>query len=258
MTHVFVVYPAELLTAEFGPILRGMTGICEVGLGMMTTSIIPTEDLAQTVGFSPSVPSVSGVPTLLDYETELEAYRRIRAEAESMSKLMRATLPVGYYKPAALWLGMFEVSLDVGLLKVRLGDGLATALGLREGDGLCMGVSPDNLTLAFCHDSDGAKLDTNLITSFPTGVSLPRELEVLGSGEWRNVAIEVRDHIVFVRIADLSSAFGLRRNNVEDDAQHRTLPTCSSQEAPTLSNRKLLSRALLWSVLWLNAITPVR
>lgn len=256
MSKVCVIYPTESLVDEFGSFFEGKVGVCVIDGEHATTSIVHRSELRSVTAGLACVPSQGGRIHLLPLDDELEAYRRIRQEAANLAFVSRPALPSGFYKPQALWFGMFALSIEVGSIRIKVGHGLATALGWREGDGVALGISSDQRTLAFCYDAAGSRLTGgDLIASYPLGVGLPRELETLSPGDWVPVAIEVRDQIVFVRLEDFVSAAkqvpadGYEAVDVLD-------PVLSEYEEPEEA-RPMLA-ALYWCVGWLNAISPIR
>jgi len=253
---VCVTYPTESLVDEFGPIFEGKIGVCLIDGEQATTQIVHRSELRSvTYGFE-CVPSCGGRIHLLSLDDELEAYRRIRKEAANLALVSRSKLPTGFYKPQALWFGLFELSIEVGSIRIKVGHGLASALGWREGDGVGLGVSFDQTTLAFCYDPDGSRLvGGDLISSYPLGVGLPRELETVLPGVWVPVAVEVRDQVVCVRLEDFISAATCARGSV--DGEMDDLDAVPSDDDEPDQMRPMLA-ALYWCVGWLNAITPIR
>jgi hypothetical protein len=256
MSKVCVIYPTESLVDEFGSTFEGKVGVCLIDGEQASTSIVHRSELSFITAGLDCVPSQAGKVHLLPLDDEMEAYRRIRQEAADLAIVSRHGLPTGFYKPQALWFGLFSISIEVGIIRIKVGHGLATALRWREGDGVTLGVSSDQKTLAFCYDPDGSRLaGGDLLASYPLGVGLPRELETLSPGEWVSVAVEVRDQVVFVRLEDFVAAS--RKNlSLADDEIDMSDPGILPNDV--LSQRRPVIAALYWYVGWLNAITPIR
>lgn len=256
MSKVCVIYPTESLVDEFGSFFEGKVGVCVIDSEHATTSIVHRSELRSVTAGHDCVPSQGSSIHLLPLDDELEAYRRIRQEAADLAFVSRAALPSGFYKPQALWFGMFALSIEVGSIRIKVGHGLATALGWREGDGVSFGISSDQRTLAFCYDAAGSRLaGGDLIASYPLGVGLPRELETLSPGDWVPVAVEVRDQAVFVRLEDFVSAAKQVPSDA-DDVVAVPDPVLAEYDEPGQSPPMLT--ALYWCVGWLTAITPIR
>jgi hypothetical protein len=256
MSKICVIYPTESLVDEFGPSFEGKFGVCIIDGDEAETSIIHRSELRSLTGDLDCVPSNGARVCLLPLDDELEAYRRIRQEAADFATVSRVRLPTGYYKPQALWFGLFSLSIEVGSIRIKVGNGLATALGWREGDGVAFGVSPDEKTLAFCYDSSGSRLaGSDLVASYPLGVGLPRELETLTPGNWVSVAVEVRDQVVFVRLEDFITAARHAPKDEDDDMESKDHGLVENDEPEHAS--PLLAR-LYWCLGLFNAITPIR
>lgn len=256
MYKVCVIYPTESLVEEFGASFEGKFGICIIDGDQAETSIIHRSELRSITDGLDCCPAVDGRMALLPLDDELEAYRRIRQEAADLAMVSRPGLPVGYYKPQALWFGLFAMAVEVGSIRIKIGHGLARALGLREGDGVAFGVSPDQKTLAFCYDASGSRLTGgDLIASYPLGVGLPREFETLSPGGWVPVAVEVRDQVVFVRLEDFLSAAKITSEDVN------AVVECEIEdhfeEAKPRNASPMLGR-LYWCLGLFNAISPIR
>ncbi|TLX16947.1 hypothetical protein [Rhizobium sp. MHM7A] len=252
MSKVCVIYPTESLVDEFGSFFEGKVGVCIIDGEHATTSIVHRSELRSVTSGLACVPSQGGRIHLLPLDDELEAYRRIRQEAANLAFVSRPALPLGFYKPQALWFGMFALSIEVGSMRIRVGHGLATALGWREGDGVALGISSDQRTLAFCYDAAGSRLTGgDLIASYPLGVGLPRELETLSPGEWVPVAIEVRDQIVFVRLEDFIS--GARKEEASDNPMLNT-PDRTASDGDVSNQPRPVLAALYWCLGGLNKL----
>jgi hypothetical protein len=256
MSKVCVIYPTESLVDEFGPTFEGKVGVCVIDGDNATTSIVHRSELRSVTAGLDCVPSQGNNIHLLSLDDELEAYRRIRQEAAELVFVSRPSLPMGFYKPQALWLGMFALSVEVGSIRIRVGHGLASALGWREGDGVAFGVSSDHRTLAFCYDPRGNRLaGSDLIASYPMGVGFPREVEMIAPGKWVPVAVEVRDQIVFVRLEDFVSGTGSPPVDMDNGVVATDFNLSGHEKFAPPSP---LRSALYWCVDWLNAITPIR
>ena len=256
MSKVCVVYPTESLVDEFGSTFEGKFGVCIIDGDQAKTSIIHRSELRAFTAGLDCVPSRDGKLGLLPMDDELEAYRRIRQEAADLAMVSRPGMPVGYYKPQALWFGLFEISIEVGSIRIKIGHGLATALGLREGDAVALGISPDQKTLAFCYDTVGSRLTGgDLIASYPLGIGLPRELETVSPGNWVPVAVEVRDQVVFVRLEDfIDSAKPTPTSHIDDvDCEADTLTVAEEPQNPGL-----MWTCFYWCLGLFNAISPIR
>jgi hypothetical protein len=256
MSKVCVIYPTGSLVEEFGSTFEGKVGVCVIDGDIASTSIIHRSQLRSVTDGFDCVPSQGRSICLLPLDDELEAYSRIRKEAASLVFVSRPRLPSGFYRPQALWFGTFALAIEVGSLRIKVGHGLATALGWREGDGIVLGVSSDQRTLAFCYDANGSRLSGgDLMASYPLGVGLSRELETLCPGKWVPVAVEVRDHVVFVRLEDFVEGAKIVPSDVSIDVD---------MEDPLILEGKEIGRAspiltaLYWCASWMNAITPIR
>lgn len=253
MSKVCVVYPTESLVDEFGAFFEGKVGTCIIDGDMATTAIVHRSELESVTAGLDCVPSSGGLVRLMTLSDELEAYRRIREEASNLALVSRPLLPVGFYKPQALWFGVFHISVEVGCLRIKVGHGLASALGLRDGDGFSMGVSGDRNTLAFCYDPHGSPLlGGDLTASYALGVGLPRDFEAIAPGKWVPVAVEVRDQVVFVRLEDFFTS--VREASPEDN----NIDPEPSPEHPLPDTIHPLMLSIYWCACWLTAISPIR